>query len=76
MIIKIDGITYEVVQAHTPDDVESAGRKNTADAMRSNGCSRHLVLRRPKGRVLYISSEWPTKWGTHYKEPLSMGRGR
>ena len=50
--VKIDCITYSVVQSRTPEQMEQE-YPNTARAMRQNNIALDLILQRPNGKKLY-----------------------
>lgn len=67
--VRIDGITYEVHVSHTPEQADAEGWHNIARAMRERKQTRHVYLRRPKGRVLYFAVEQNGR----YSVPVSVG---
>ena len=74
--VTINGITYEVLTASTPGDMDAKGLSNLARHMRETQQTRQLSLRRQKGRgVVYyaIESQHPV-FGTYYSDPVSLGR--
>ena len=75
--VTIDGIAYDVFSAHTPEQVEAEGHPGTAAQMRKVGSTRHLYLRRPKGRgVMYFVVEFAHRNSgkTYFGNVLSLGK--
>lgn len=50
-------IVYVVEKSDDPNDHEAEGYKNVARQMRKVGIVAHLVLRRPKGKKLYMATQ-------------------
>jgi hypothetical protein len=68
--VTVKGITYNVEQRNTVADTIANGHNNTARVMQENNCVAHLVLRRPKGQVYYMATEFASG---HINEPFSIG---
>lgn len=62
--LTINGIRYQVIHSDTPDQTEAVGHAATADFMRRDGRSRHLIVKRPSGRKHYFAIEWPNADGS------------
>ena len=56
--IIINGLVFNVLQSMNADQVEAAGRANTARQMRKNGLVRELVATRGNGTRLYMINEF------------------
>jgi hypothetical protein len=56
--ITINGLVFNVLQSMNADQVEAAGRANTASEMRKNGLVRELVATRGNGTRLYMINEF------------------
>lgn len=73
--LRIEGITYEVVRAMTPETAAAQGYANISAAMIQNGHTRDLYLRRPKGRVHYFVVEYINRYSNQpiYGNVVSLG---
>ena len=68
--VKIDGITYKVIENTTPEIAEAKGHPNMAKQMRKVGISNDLVLQRPRGKKFY----WTVKSANgSYRIPTRVG---
>lgn len=56
--IIISGMVFHIHSAMTADQVEAAGRKNSARNMRENGITRELIASRGTGTRLYMIVEF------------------
>lgn len=54
----INRISYQVVDAMTPEQHDAAGRHAYAQHMRDCGRAADLILRRPNGRKSYLAYQW------------------
>ena len=74
--VTIEGVTYDVKQAHTPETLDAAGLVNTARQLRAIHASRDLYLQRPRSRgVTYSVIEFIRPNGKrHYGRLVSLGR--
>ena len=61
--VTIDHITYNIIEARTPEDMESLGYSRTAQAMRESRITHDLHLQRPRGRRYYHAVQWES--GVH-----------
>ena len=59
--VTIDRITYNIITARTPDDMEQEGHPLTAQAMRGNRITTDLILQRPNGQRYYHAVQWESK---------------
>ena len=59
----INGLTFHVHIAMTPEQAAAAGRKNTARVMLENGIAREITASRGNGTRLYMINEF--KSGTY-----------
>lgn len=74
--VTIEGVVYNVHSAYTPEALEAEGKPGTAAQLRSVGGTRHLYVRKPKGRgVLYFVVEFAHKHSgkTYFGNVLSLG---
>jgi hypothetical protein len=69
--VTVNGITYNVLQSHTPENHEACGRPNTARMMRENGAKRSIGAQRPRGKVQYYIVEYENGL---FSSPVSLGR--
>lgn len=72
--VKIDGITYNLINRETPETHRQNGRHNTAKVFEENRIAAQLYLRRPRGRVLYCVNEYNEYNSTFYGSVFSLGR--
>jgi hypothetical protein len=56
--VKVNYITYKVIEAHTADELEAEGYGNVANLMRENKIALRLVLQRPRGRKFYHANQY------------------
>lgn len=57
--ITIKGTVYNVLHSDTPEQTAAAGYEATAEFMRRDGRTRHLMVQRPNGKKQYFVVEWP-----------------
>ena len=75
--VTVDGITYDVTQAWTPESLEAAGNIHTARHMRNNGATRQLGLIRPKSRgaqYFVVEFEHKRTGRRYFGHVASLGR--
>ncbi len=70
--LKVNGITYDVLAAHTLADMESRGLSNVVSMWREQGRTREFVVRRPRGRVEFLAVEFQTARGPIVEIRCSM----
>jgi hypothetical protein len=56
--IEINGLTFNVMQSFTPEQVAARGRENTARVMKENKIKREIVATRGNGTKLYMINEF------------------
>lgn len=68
--VKIDRITYAVLDARNADQMEAAGFPRVAQVMRQNNIKLDLNLKRPNGQKVFHAIQWTN--GV-YSTPVKIG---
>ena len=68
--VTIKGITYNIEQRQTIADMIEKNLNNVARMMAENKCVAQLLLRRPKGKVYFMTNEFDNG---HCNVPFSIG---
>lgn len=61
-----NGVTYNVLWRKTPAQYEAEGKPHYANHLRWKRIVAEYALQRPRGNVLYMAFEWPSRGGQPY----------
>lgn len=68
--IKVNGITYDIIQRHTAEQMRADGLNALADLMDTNAQDANLVLKRPNGKTQYFAISHTSGY---VSDPISLG---